>query len=55
MTTKILLTIAILFCITFTTSAQINKDRVLLGGSLSYSNTSNPGQHSFIPIYRLVR
>ena len=33
MKTKILLLVIILFCIADTTNAQINKDRILLGGA----------------------
>lgn len=47
MRTKILLSIAILFFAETTLNAQVHKDRVLLGGSLNYSNTSNPTRHSF--------
>src|ERR1019366_7132401 len=41
MRTKILLTIVILFCIAFTSNAQLNKGNYLLGGSLSFSNVKN--------------
>jgi len=36
MKSKILLTIVILFCIAFTSNAQINKGNILLGGGVSY-------------------
>jgi hypothetical protein len=42
MRTKILLLLAIFFCIAITTNAQINKDKVLLGGGIGYYKTSNP-------------
>ena len=41
MRTKILLTSAILFCICFSVNAQINKGRILVGGSISYSASKN--------------
>lgn len=47
MKTKILLSVIILFFIVGTTNAQINKDRILLGGGINYNSTSNPNQQSF--------
>lgn len=41
MRTKILLAIVILFCIAATSNAQINKGRILVGGSISYSASKN--------------
>lgn len=41
MKTKILLTATILFCIAWTSNAQLNKGQYLLGGSLNYSNAKN--------------
>jgi hypothetical protein len=41
MKSKILLTIVILFCIAFTSNAQINKGNILLGGSFNFGSTKN--------------
>ena len=41
MKSKILLLVTIIFSFAATSNAQINKDRVLLGGSISYSTAKN--------------
>jgi hypothetical protein len=64
METKILLTVAILFCIAFTTNAQIDKGRFLLGGNFSiysakngqaFSNSKNEGMNTNIQFGEVVK
>ena len=47
MSSKILLSFPVFFCITFTSHAQIDKGRYLLGGSLSYYGTKNVHPNNF--------
>ena len=59
MRTKILLTIVILFCIAFTSNAQIDKGRFLLGGNLSYFSSKNsqsnyPYSYNHNSQYRMI-
>lgn len=47
MRTKILLLSTILFSIAASSNAQLTKGKVLLGGSISYANSSDGGSNSF--------
>ena len=58
MRTKILLTVVIFIAAIYSSNAQINIDRYLIGGSINYYNTTNPttvGFYSNLQIGKVIK